>query len=378
MNELEQLKERIASLEARQSGNFLDGSPLFRPTIVAPMIKVYESGDPLYQWMDQQALPVIPLSYGRLYKVIDDLGPVYTDDEATGAIGPDPNPALNQCAERIDINVCDRDFRTFRVAVEACLEATDVDVPFVSGRDAIPEDAGVSTLGDYRDVRLGEAMRQAKDFLLNQGLGNTNNEPESLETLINQNTTPNIVDNAGMSAFEFSMIALLAKIGLTTLAHSFIRNAGDMVWYTHPLVEMTMSRRAALPGLQDLYTFDATSGVVRFQGIPVFADRNVFVDPEDLTTSIFLLRTGHLGVIEHYDVDQEYTVSEATEPGSVCDDDCKRLVNYMTGLSRGVAKLGRVINVKPMLVNTIVSGLSAQLNNASAGTTLGGTPVSSS
>lgn len=378
MDEIQKLKEQVARLEARQNGSFIDASSLFRPTIVAPMVKVYESGDPLYQWMNQQALPVIPLSFGRLYKVVDDLGPVYMDEEATGAIGPNPNPALNECAERIDINVCDRDFKTFRVAVEACLEATDVDVPFVSGRDAIPGDAGVSTLGDYRDVRLGEAMRQAKDFLLNQGLGNAQNEPESLETLINQNTTPNIVDNAGMSAFEFSMIALLAKIGLTTLAHSFIRNAGDMVWYTHPLVELTMSRRASLPGLQDLYNFDNATGVVSFQGIPVFADRNVFVDPEDLTTSIFLLRTGHLSAIEHYDVDREYTVSEETEPGSECNDDCKRLVNYMTGLSRGVAKLGRVINVKPMLVNTVISGLGAQLNNPNAGTTLGGVPVTSS
>lgn len=343
----------------------IDTHEIQRPTIVAPMIKVYQSDAPLYEYMSGQNLPVAPMGLDGLYKVIDDLGPRFEEDDVNGAIGD----TSEKCADRITVAFCKRDFQTFRVAVEACVEARNVDVPFVAGRDAIPE-GGIRTVGDFRDVKLGEAMRQAKDFLIAQGLGNAQSEPESLETLINQSTTPNVIDNAGQSAFEFALIALLAQIGLTTLAHSFVRADADMQFVTHPLVELTMSRRAALPGLEAMYS--VTNGVVRFMNIPVFADRNIFIDPDDFMTSIFLVRDGHVAAIEDLDVDREIIINEEVTPDN-CDDDCKRLVNYMTGLSRGTAKMGRVINVRPMLVETIVSGLTSQLNNPNAGTLLGQT-----
>lgn len=349
----------------------IDTTSIQRPTIVSPMVKVYQSDAPLYEYLSGQRVPVAPASINGIYKVIDDLGPRFEEEGETGSVTPG-NIAAGECADRISVAFCGRDFQTMRVAVEACVEARNVTVPFVTGRDAQPED-GVRTVGEFRDVRLGEAMRQAKDFLLAQGLGNANGEPESLETLINQSTTPNIVDNAGQSAFEFALIALLAQIGLTTLSHSFVRADGDMQLVTHPLVELTMARRASLPGLEDMYSFDQVTGVVRFMNIPVFADRNIYVDDETFMTSVFLLRTNHVAAIEDLDVDKEYAYNEANQADN-CDEDCKRLVNYLTGLSRGVAKMGRVINIRPMLVETIVSGLTSQLNNPNAGTLLGEVP----
>lgn len=374
--EVKALKEQLAAMqselsEVKKKANFeIDTQPIQRPTIIGPMVKVYESDAPLYTYLSGQAIPVAPLSLNNLYKVIDDLGPVFETDGQTGSV-PDQSAS---CADRLSVNFCQRDFQAFRVAVEACVDEQNVDVPFVAGRDAQGSVDGVNTVGDYRDVKAGEGMRQAKDFLLAQGLGNASNEPESLETLINQNTTPNVIDNVGISAFEFSLMALLAQIGMTTLSHSFIRNDGDMTFITHPLVELTMSRRAALPGLEEMYNYDVTSGVVRFMGIPVIADRNINVDSTTLMTSIFLVRRNHIGVIETMDTDKEIKINEENSPASGCEEDCTRLYNRMTGLSRGVAKMGRVINVRPMLVNTIVSGLTDNLNNPNAGTTLGGTP----
>lgn len=364
--EIKAMQAQLARLQERVDKYEVDTQPIQRPTIVSPMVKVYESDTPLYEFMSGQAIPTVAGSLNGLYKVIDDLGSAFEGSDDTGAI-PDRDA---KCADRIEVNFCQRDFQSFRVAVEGCVDARNVNVPFVNGRDAQPAEGGVSTVADYRDVKVGEAMRQAKDFLLAQGLGNANNEPESLETMINQNTTPNIVDNVGISAFEFSLIALLAKVGLTTNSHSYTRNAGDLALITHPLVELTMSRRASLPGLEDMYDFNPTTGQVRFMGIPVLADRNINVDANTLFTSIFLVKAGHVGVIEDNAVDQEISINEEVDPSN-CDEDCTRLFNYITGLSRGVARLGRVINVKPMLVNTIVSGLTGQLNNPNAGTKLG-------
>jgi len=374
--DLKALQDRLAAVEGRMSKTetLFDATPVMRPTIIPPMMKVYESDMPLYTWLSNQSLPAIPLSVQRLYKVIDDLGPVFQTDGDTGAITPEEQ-AEGTCSNKIDINFCQRDYKAFRVAVEACVEDTDVDVPFTPNRDGQPEDGGVNTVGQYRDVRLGEAMRQAKDFLAAQGLGNANSEPESLETLVNQNTTPNIVDNFGQSAFEFALLALLAQIGLTTMSHSYLRGGADMALMVHPLVELTMSRRASLPALETMYSFNEATGTMTFMGISVVSDRNIYIDSETLLTSIFLVRTNHLGIIEYYDVDREVIRNEQTTAGEICDEDCKRLYNYFTGLARGIAKLGRVTNVKPMLVNTILSGHANSINQPNAGTTLGGTVV---
>lgn len=371
MNLEEQVKALREQVEALKSESrrekLFDVDPVMRPQIVGSMAKIYETDVPLYEYMSSQNLPIVNLSLGRLYKVIDDLGPVFSTPGQNGMI-TDTARGQSTCAHKIGINFCQRDFKAFRVAVEACVDDTDVDVPFVQGRDAQPEDA-VSTVSEYRDVKLGEAMRQAKDFALAQGLGNANEEPESLETLVNQSTTSNIVDNAGQSAFEFALMALLAKIGLTSHSNSYVRQDGDMVIMTHPLIEWTMSRRANLPGLESIY--EIRNGVVYFLGIPVAADRNFYINATTNFGSIFVLKRNYTGLVEYYDTDREVEINEQNSPTSGCEEDCLRLYNYMTGLAKGVPVMGRVINVKPMLINTVISGLTGQLNQPNAGTGLG-------
>lgn len=345
----------------------VDVTSITRPTLIG-LTKVYESDAPLYDYFSGQrgSLRVVK-SVGGEYKVIDDLGPRFETAGRTGAV---PNPGLGVgqfCCSRITVNFCDKSYAVKRVCVEACLPELSMDIPFVDGRDATPDGAGNTT--EYRDMLLGEAIRQAKDYLSAQGLGNAAGEPESLETLINQTTTPNIINNGGQSAFEFAIMALLAQIGLTINSHSYTSTQNDGLLVVHPLVELTMYRRASLPGLDDMYSIDA-NGRVRFMGYPVLADRNVFIDPVTLLTSIFFVRNAHLALIEQFDTDKEVELNEQNSPYDNCSEDCLRLYNYMTLIGRALPRLGRVINVRPMLANTIVSGHLGRLNDPNVGTTL--------
>lgn len=359
-----QLETLGARLEAAEKKVELIGEDFVRPSIISSNVQAYSVNAPLYSFLREQPITAIK-SFARTYKVIDDLGPAFVDSDHTGMISPDDIVAQN-CSHTIDTNSCQREVIARRVATDAPLVDTDVEVPFVAGRDGIPS-GQPRTMGEYRDMKLGEQQLQSKDIALNIALGSASDEMESVQTLINQNTTPNVHDNYGMGAFEIPLMGVLISIGVTTRADSYTVTDPALVLYTHPNIGQAMMTRSRLPGLEQFYTVD-TNGNVRFMNIPVITDKNVYVDSDTMFTDIFVLRRGAIGLIEEYSVDREVMLTE--ENTGTCGDDTKRLYNYLTGVAMSPSTMGRLINVPLLMGNTIYSGLSNTLNNASAGAIL--------